>query len=231
MKRLLMLIGLCLLLASCAEPELKAVSEPPKVVASAAALQSGSVQRKAEQMTLRIRNLSCNSLATGSGFAIGKKTLITNHHVVDGAENLEVNTWDGKTLKAKIKSASKYGDIALVEVQDELPFAAELVDGQKGQPVFVVGFPLGEKLTITEGKILDYGYFPNDQVQRMSLSARVLPGNSGGPVFNAEGKVVGAVVEMNTATGMGFAIPSKEVQRLRTSEQAAVTPCQYQYNR
>src|SRR4051812_42972869 len=61
-----------------------------------------SLTRAAERMTLRVRNISCAGVATGSGFAVDQHTIITNRHVLEGAAVLELNTWDGASIDADV---------------------------------------------------------------------------------------------------------------------------------
>ena len=84
--------------------------------------------RAAERMTLRVRNISCAGVATGSGFAIDAHTIITNRHVLQGAAVLELNTWDGVSLDADVDEAStgRLVDIGVTRVRADLPAIAEL---------------------------------------------------------------------------------------------------------
>src|SRR5262249_44927121 len=81
-------------------------------------LAQDSLTRAAERMTLRVRNISCAGVATGSGFAVDQHTIITNRHVLEGAAVLELNTWDGTSLDADVDEAStgRLVDIGVTKV-------------------------------------------------------------------------------------------------------------------
>ena len=117
-------------------------------------LARDSVTRAAEQMTLRVRNISCAGVATGSGFAVDAHTIITNRHVLQGAAVLELNTWDGGSLDADVNEAStgRLVDIGVTRVTADLPAVAELgKDPEAGDRVTAVGYPLGGPLTLSAG--------------------------------------------------------------------------------
>lgn len=94
-------------------------------------LNQDSFRRKATQITMRVRNLTCEGVASGSGFAIDRDTLVTNRHVVAGAEFLEVDTADGRSLKVSAAQVGVLGDIAFVTIDGTLPVSANL-NGRAG---------------------------------------------------------------------------------------------------
>lgn len=151
----------------------------------------------------------------GSGFIISKDGLIlTNNHVVDGADEIKVKLNNGKEYKAEIKGRDQKLDLALIKIssREELP-AAQLGDSDAieiGEWVLAIGNPFGLSETVTagivsaKGRVIGSGPY-DDFIQ---TDASINPGNSGGPLFNAKGEVVG----INTAIvaggqGIGFAIP------------------------
>lgn len=158
----------------------------------------------------------------GSGFFISADGFaVTNNHVVDGADKVEVTTDDGKTHTAKVIGTDPRTDLALIKVDgvSNLPFA-KLSDGQPriGDWVLAVGNPFGLGGTVTAGIVSargrDIGNGPYDDF--IQIDAPVNKGNSGGPTFNTEGDVVG----VNTAiyspsggsVGIAFAIPASTVK-------------------
>lgn len=191
--------------------------EPPPLatageeVAAPAELRSESLERHAKEVTLRVRNLGCARVVTGSAFAIGERMLVTNRHVVEGAERLEVNTWDGVTLDVEIVQAVMSHDIAVAEVTARLPQTAEVAedDARAGQPIVVAGYPRGGELTVEEGVVLrrtsDVVF--GAEAGALALDARVAPGNSGGPVLDADGRVVGIVYAVGNDRPVGLAVP------------------------
>lgn len=158
----------------------------------------------------------------GSGFIISDQGfIITNNHVIAGADEVKVRLSDGREFKAEIKGTDEKLDLALIRIdaKESLP-VAELGDSSQikvGEWVMAIGNPFGLAQTVTAGIVSATGRVigsgPYDDF--IQTDASINPGNSGGPLFNAEGKVIG----INTAIvaggqGIGFAIPvnmAKEV--------------------
>src|SRR6059058_6522551 len=160
----------------------------------------------------------------GSGFFISPDGYaVTNNHVVDGADKVEVTTDDGKTFTAKVIGTDARTDIALIKVEggSNFPFA-KLSEGKPriGDWVLAVGNPFGLGGTVTAGIVSasgrDIGSGPYDDF--IQIDAPVNKGNSGGPAFNTEGEVMG----VNTAiyspsggsVGIAFAIPATTVKNV-----------------
>ena len=151
----------------------------------------------------------------GSGFVISADGFIlTNNHVVDGADEIKVKFDNGKELKGELKGSDAKLDLALIKVTsaDKLPVAplgnSDAIE--VGEWVMAIGNPFGLSETVTagivsaKGRVIGSGPY-DDFIQ---TDASINPGNSGGPLFNAKGEVVG----INTAIiaggqGIGFAIP------------------------
>lgn len=185
-----------------------------------------SVERRAEQATVRIRTLGCGALSTGSGVVIGDRELLTNAHVVAGAESLEINLWDGTTLSAEVRSAASADDLAIVEVDAPLTgegrgvvaeFAA--ADPPVGAPLLVFGFPGGLRFTVDKGEVDSYAEV--DGERSIIMTNPVVPGNSGGPVFDDTGAVVGLVRARLVDSGNGVAIPVSTVEAALATMRAA----------
>jgi serine protease Do len=150
----------------------------------------------------------------GSGFIMGDGYILTNNHVVDGADEITVKLADNREFKAKVKGRDEKLDLALlkINVKGSLP-AVKLGDSdalQVGEWVMAIGNPFGLAQTVTagivsaKGRVIGSGPY-DDFIQ---TDASINPGNSGGPLFNARGEVIG----INTAIvaggqGIGFAIP------------------------
>src|SRR4051794_33316243 len=160
----------------------------------------------------------------GSGFFISADGYaVTNNHVVDGADKVEVTTDDGKTYSAKVIGTDPRTDVALIKVAGRTDFAfAKLSDGKPriGDWVLAVGNPFGLGGTVTAGIVSasgrDIGNGPYDDF--IQIDAPVNKGNSGGPAFDASGEVMG----VNTAiyspsggsVGIAFAIPASTVKNV-----------------
>ena len=156
----------------------------------------------------------------GTGFIISPDGyILTNNHVVNGADEIMVKLVDGREIKAVLKGQDDKLDIALLKIDDKksLP-AVELGDSdalEVGEWVMAIGNPFGLSHTVTagivsaKGRVIGSGPY-DDYIQ---TDASINPGNSGGPLFNSAGKVIG----INTAIvaggqGIGFAIPSNMVK-------------------
>lgn len=153
--------------------------------------------------------------SSGSGFIIDASGLVvTNNHVVENAEDIEVKMSDGKIYEAKVMGRDPKTDVALIKIESDEPFPfAALGDSgelQIGEWVMAIGNPFGLGHTVTagivsaKGRVLNSGPY-DDFIQ---TDASINPGNSGGPLFNIRGEVVGintAIVP--NAQGIGFAVP------------------------
>lgn len=154
----------------------------------------------------------------GSGTIIDSKgRILTNNHVVGGAEKITVTLWNGEMLEGKIVGACSVHDTAIVKVnKPELP-AAELGDSEKlrvGQRVYAIGNPFGLTggPTVTSGVISATKRTIESQrgliENLVQTDAAINPGNSGGPLLDLEGKVVAiSTAIIPYAQGIGFAIP------------------------
>ena len=152
----------------------------------------------------------------GSGFIIDKDGhIVTNHHVIKDADEIQVKLKNGHEYDAEIKGADPSTDLALIQIQaDEKLPVLELGDSkdlQIGQWIIAIGNPFGLEHTVTagivsaKGRVIGAGPY-DDFIQ---TDASINPGNSGGPLINMDGEVVG----INTAIvasgqGIGFAIPT-----------------------
>jgi serine protease Do len=161
--------------------------------------------------------------ARGSGFIISPDgTIVTNNHVVQDAKSVSVTLDDGTTLPAKIVGTDPQTDIAVLRVHADHPLPyLELGDSDKvkvGEWVIAVGNPYGLGGTVTAGIVSargrDIGSSPYDSF--LQIDAPINRGNSGGPLFTQDGRVVGVNTAILSPTGgsigIGFAIPSNTVK-------------------
>ncbi len=163
--------------------------------------------------------------ASGSGIIIDQQGhIITNNHVVDGAQSLEVIYQDGSTIAAKLVGADVVSDLAVIQV-DKVPAFAPLGDSnalQLGETVVAIGSPLGNyRGSVTVGVVsgLNRSVEGTTQEGLIQTDAAINHGNSGGPLINLLGQIVGIntlVVRDTTsgdvAEGLGFSIPSETVK-------------------
>lgn len=179
-----------------------------------------------ERMAVRIRNVGCKELSTGSGFAVDDHTLITNKHVVADSKDLEVSTYDGHDITVGTASTAGLADLAVVRTTDALPSFPELAknDPEPGDPVTVVGYPAGGELTVTEGEVMGATRDPlNANLGEVLLTdAPVEPGSSGSAALDAKGRVIG-VVYAKTADDNSLLVPLSTLQEM-LADDTAFTP-------
>ena len=157
--------------------------------------------------------------------------LLTNAHVVEGADTLQVELTDGRSVAAKVVGKDSLTDLAVVRLEGKGPWpTAALGDSDRlrvGDWAIAVGNPFGLENTVTMGIISNL----NRNVAQLGISGKRLdliqtdaainPGNSGGPLLNAEGEVIGinTLVRSGPGAGLGFAIP---INRARSIAQQLV---------
>lgn len=189
-----------------------------------------SLARMLNEAAVRVRASGCGRLGTGSGFAIADDVVVTNRHVAADADELQLSTWDGQSFGVASVSLSLRQDLALLHLDDGvLPHVADLAphDPTPGTSVQVVGYPQGGQVKFEQTRVVDYVDGPRLGVpgNAMRLTGAVEPGNSGGPVIDDAGRVVGVVYGVEKATGYGLATPVSAVRTLRErATDRGVTP-------
>jgi S1-C subfamily serine protease len=167
------------------------------------------------------------SSGQGSGFLVTDDLILTAAHVVHGVDELEVTFVDGETISAKVISSDVHADLSLVKLDEKHPHfkPAILADSDTvniGDPMFVIGAPFDVSYTLTRGiisgrhkkgfeeKLYKAEFFQTD--------AALNPGNSGGPLFNMAGEVIGiaSFIKSNSGSniGLGFAVTSNSAKKL-----------------
>ena len=162
--------------------------------------------------------------------------VVTNNHVVDGAEQIEIMLADGKKVVGELVGADTYSDIAVVKISSkDVTTVAEFADSNKitvGETAIAIGSPLGTEYanSVTQGIVSSLSRtvtMTNDNGETISTNAiqtdaAINPGNSGGALINIEGQVIGINSSKISSTsssgesveGMGFAIPSNDVVKI-----------------
>lgn len=170
-----------------------------------------------ERMAVRIRNVGCTALSTGSGFAIDEHTLITNKHVVADSSQLEVSTYDGRDIAVETASTAALADLAVVRTVDALPSFPDLAEGDpvSGDRVTVVGYPEGGALTVSTGTVIGTTHDPlNANLGEVLVTdAPVEPGSSGSAALDDAGRVIG-VVYAKTSDGQSLLVPLSTLQQM-----------------
>ena len=167
--------------------------------------------------------------ALGSGFVYdGNGHIVTNQHVVDGADRVTVRFWDGSTYDGTVVGSDPSTDLAVVKVDAPASVLQALELGNSddltvGEPVLALGSPFGLEGTVTSGIVsalhrqmtAPNNFTINDSIQ---TDAAINHGNSGGPLLNGAGEVVGVNAQIESESGgsdgIGFAIPSKTIQSI-----------------
>ena len=168
----------------------------------------------------------------GSGFVYDELGhIITNNHVIEDSDLVEVTFNSGNTYEAKIIGTDAYNDIAVLEITDDFDeniMPLDLADSSHlmvGEPAVAIGNPFGLSNTMTTGIISQTGrLLPSLESRGFSIpnviqtDAAINPGNSGGPLLDINGKVVGMNTAIHTVTGefsgIGFAVPSNTIHKI-----------------
>lgn len=162
----------------------------------------------------------------GSGFIVDRSGIIlTNSHVVNGADRVTVTLKDGRVFDGKVQGADEVTDLAVVKIKgDNLPVAT-LGDSDRvevGDWAIAVGNPLGLDNTVTLGIVSTLKRssaqvgIPDKRLDFIQTDAAINPGNSGGPLVNAQGEVIGINTAIRAdAMGIGFAIPVNKAKAIK----------------
>lgn len=192
---------------------------------------AASIDRRAQEVTVRIRSLGCEQLGLGSGFVLPGGVVVTNRHVVVQPLEVTVNTWDGRTLPASVTGVAVDSDLALLQLDDatDLPVAElRTTPVRAGERVYAVGYPGGGPATISEGQVVSLvnGELLGEPADVIRIDAEIRRGNSGGPLLDEDGLVVGVVFALEEETGTGLAVPvTTLVARLAGAELEAPSGC------
>jgi S1-C subfamily serine protease len=181
----------------------------------------------AQRMTVRVRNVGCGFLSTGTGFALDEHTLVTNRHVIENSKELQIQTYDGRSIDATTVSATTVADIAIVTTEESLgqSFAQTAqADPAESDVVTVVGYPQGGRLSTVSGIVLGTTADPLGSAVDtvLATTAVVEPGSSGSPVLDVDGNVVGVVYAKNDAS-QSFIVPVSTLNTL-LDETALLVP-------
>ncbi|AYA78321.1 serine protease [Bacillus sp. Y1] len=178
---------------------------------------------------------SSQEAGSGSGViykkADGKAYVVTNHHVIEGANSLEVTLSDGTKLEAKLRGSDVWTDLAVLEVDgSKIETVAEFGDSDAlkiGEPVIAIGNPLGATFSgsVTQGIVSGLERaIPVDinqdgaidwQAEVLQTDAAINPGNSGGALINISGQVIGInsmKIAQSSVEGIGLSIPIKSAE-------------------
>ncbi|MGB3428137.1 MAG: DegQ family serine endoprotease [Burkholderiaceae bacterium] len=165
----------------------------------------------------------------GSGFVISADGyLLTNAHVVEGADEITVTLQDKREFKARLLGADKRSDVALLKIEATGLPAVRVGDSNKirvGEWVIAIGSPFGLENTVTAGIVSAKGRETGEYLPFIQTDVAVNPGNSGGPLINMRGEVIGINSQIFTTSGafagISFAIPIDEAMSVQQQLRSA----------
>lgn len=165
---------------------------------------------------------------SGTGFALNRGYIVTNYHVVEDAKSIVVCGINGDfnvSFVAEVVATDKVNDIAIIKINDSrfkgfgsLPYSIKMQMAEVGDDIFVLGYPLtqtmGDEIKLTNGIISSRTGFEGD-ASLYQMSAPIQPGNSGGPMFDSKGNVIGIVCAHHKgAENVGYAIKTSYLKNL-----------------
>ena len=165
---------------------------------------------------------------SGTGFALKDGYIVTNHHVVEGSKTIKVYGVNGnpsRSYTAEIVALDKNNDLAIIKINDysfngfaTIPYSIKTNMAEVGENIFVLGYPLaqlmGNEIKLTNGIISSRSGYQGD-ISTYQMSAPVQPGNSGGPMFDDKGNVIGIVnAGIPGAENVGYAIKTSYLKNL-----------------
>ena len=174
--------------------------------------------------------ITCNGQQswTGTGFALNNGYIVTNHHVVDGATSISVYGIRGeinKSYKATVIASDSKADLAIIKINDssfhgfgDIPYSIKTKTANVGEHVYVLGYPMvqamGTEVKLTDGIISSRSGYQGDY-STYQISAPLQPGNSGGPMFDNDGQIIGITnAGINQADNVGYAIKTSYLYNL-----------------
>ena len=197
---------------------------------SQSAMNASEVYQMVNQATVRI---SDGERTIGSGFIFGDEThVMTAHHVVASLTNIYVILPDGRVSAATMTGSSVHSDIAVLTLRDKLDVEPlPMADSDKvriGEPVAAIGSPFDLTDTLTTGIVsqtnryteINYDFQTRWVANLIQFDAAANPGNSGGPVFNSAGEVIGMVIariDPGEGDGIYYAVSSNKLKRVADS--------------
>ena len=176
---------------------------------------------------------------SGTGFALKDGYIVTNYHVIEGANSISIQGVNGNfniQYNTSIVGTDKINDLALLKVTDPtfkgfgiIPYSISSAISEVGEEIFVLGYPLtstmGDEIKLTTGIISSKTGFQGD-IALYQISAPIQPGNSGGPLFDKNGNVIGIVsAKHKDAENVGYSVKTLYLQNLiESSLSSAIIP-------
>lgn len=185
-----------------------------------------TVQMYQEAIKMKSEAESKPTMWSGTGFALAENHIVTNYHVVEEAKNIYIQGINGdfnNKYKASVVATDKFNDLAILKVDGanistSIPYSVNTTTSEVGEEVFVLGYPLtstmGDEIKLTTGIISSKSGFQGD-MSLYQISAPIQPGNSGGPLFDSKGNIIGIVsAKHQGAENVGYAIKTSYLKNL-----------------
>jgi tetratricopeptide (TPR) repeat protein len=163
------------------------------------------------------------TLSRGSGFFIAPDKIITNRHVIEKSNRVEIHLMDGKKFTARgVLAIDGEGDLALLQVEvpptAAIPLTIERTAPQEGESIVVIGNPYGLEGSVSNGIVSAVREIPG-YGKIIQITAPISPGSSGSPVVNMRGQVIGvATLQAAEGQSLNFAVPSERILQLKLGE-------------
>jgi len=177
------------------------------------------------KLSPKVEDYNKQQKGSGTGWALSSNGyIVTNHHVVEGAKDIQVRGINGDfnaTHKAQVVAQDIVNDLAIIKVPvllGTIPYTITTAQASVGSNIFVLGYPLrssmGDEVKLTNGIISSRSGFQGD-ITNYQISAPVQPGNSGGPMFDDKGNVIGIVTAKHSgAENASYAVKASYLMKL-----------------
>ncbi len=186
-------------------------------------LSSTDIYAKCVPCTVEISVTTDGGEVLGSGFFIGDGRIVTNYHVIEGATKINVTTSDNKEYEIKtILGFNVSLDIAVLAIDLDHKYMEMSRDVAGGEDVYALGSPLGLTGTMTKGMVSTASRVIDD-VEYIQIDASISHGNSGGPLVNSYGEVIGInTMYIEGGQNLNFAINIKELQKINLNDPVSI---------
>lgn len=211
-------------------------TSPGEIASPDAGAGSSSAVRNASSSVVRVTGTACGVGVMGSGWVVAPETIVTNAHVVAGQDDTRIETNDGQVVDATPIAYNPRNDVSVLAAPVDLPALPMLAEAAEGTSAAVIGYPNDGPLTVSAARAgVTRDVFGEDaygagpfQREMLTLRGRVRRGNSGGPMVDRQGRVLGTVFA-STSEGPpgGLAIPNDIVRRITGAARGEVDtgPC------
>ncbi len=218
------------------DPVPKIASSPDGIARPATGTGTLPAVRTAANSVVKVAGTACGIGVMGSGWSVGEGVFVTNAHVVAGQTDTRVEANDGQVGTAAVIAYNPRNDIAVLRSSVSLPVLPVLSHARRGASAAVIGYPEDGPLTISPAragetrKVIGDDAYGGGPVERPMLTLRgaVRHGNSGGPVVDRRGRVMGTVFAATTqGPAGGLAVPNRVVTRIlqTASGEVSTGPC------